>query len=205
MVLSAYFGRRTLLIFSHLSMAIFAALIVPGSVRNVAALVVVAVFCFNAFFNLGVGPIPWAAASEMTPRYAMTAVSAIGTGIGYIGTFVIGIIFPPLNNWWKNYTFLFFMAWNIIAAVFIYFFIPETRDRPIEDTVRKHSCGIHLVVGKKWQVPPIEEKAALGELDHGVVHEEDRALLGDTISTTPINGTDLLDLPPPISPLPPKQ
>ncbi|KAJ2027390.1 Bifunctional purine biosynthesis protein PurH [Coemansia sp. S2] len=177
-------------------MAVFAALIVPGSVRNVAALVVTAVFCFNAFFNLGVGPIPWAAASEMTPRYAMTAMSAIGTGIGYIGTFVIGVIFPPLNNWWKNYTFLFFMAWNIIATVFIFFFIPETRDRPIEDTVSKHSCGIHLVVGKKWQVPPIEEKAEMGELEHGVIDEEDRALLGDTTSITPVDIIEMSNPPP---------
>ncbi|KAJ2804808.1 Bifunctional purine biosynthesis protein PurH [Coemansia furcata] len=201
MVLGAYLGRRTLLMFSHMSMAVFAALIVPGSVRNVAALVVTAVFCFNAFFNLGVGPIPWAAASEMTPRYAMTAMSAIGTGIGYIGTFVIGVIFPPLNNWWKNYTFLFFMAWNIIATVFIFFFIPETRDRPIEDTVSKHSCGIHLVVGKKWQVPPIEEKAELGELEQGVVDEEDRALLGDTTSITPVDIIEMTPPPPPMSPI----
>ncbi|KAI8326481.1 general substrate transporter [Martensiomyces pterosporus] len=176
MLLAAHFGRRSLLIFSHLLMAVFSAIIVPGAVRNVAALVVTAVFLFNACFNLGVGPIPWAAASEMTPRYAMTAMSAIGTAIGYTFTFVIGVIFPPLNNWWKNYTFLFFMSWNLIAATFVFFFMPETKDRRIEDTVGMHSCGIHFVIGDKWRIEPVK-RDDLGRIvqvddERGLIDEE---------------------------------
>ncbi|KAJ2093718.1 Bifunctional purine biosynthesis protein PurH [Coemansia sp. RSA 1813] len=156
MVLGAYFGRRTLLMFSHATMALFSAILVAGSVTNVTALVVTMVFLFNAFFNLGVGPIPWATAGEMTPRYAMTAMSAIGTGIGYTFTFVIGVIFPPMQDAWQNYTFFFFMAWNLAAVTFVFLFVPETKDRPIEDTVKVHSCGIHFVVGKKWKVDAIK-------------------------------------------------
>ncbi|KAI7835075.1 general substrate transporter [Kickxella alabastrina] len=187
MVLSAYLGRRTLLMGSHLLMGIFAAVIVPGTVRDVAALVVTAVFLFNCCFNLGVGPIPWAIASEMTPRYAMTAMSGVGTGIGYVSTFAIGVIFPPLNNWWKNYTFLFFVWWNILAFVFIYFFVPETRDRPIEETVALHSCGIHTVLGRKWQTAPVEEKMDVGQFERrsGDDEEEGKLLaeeVGDSIS-----------------------
>ncbi|ORX70463.1 general substrate transporter [Linderina pennispora] len=161
MLLAAFIGRRILLIFSHLTMAIFASMLVLGSVKNLTGLVVVMVFLFNAFFNLGVGPIPWAAASEMTPMYAMTAMSAVGTGIGYLFTFGIGVFFPAANNWWKNYTFFFFMGFNLGAALFVYLFVPETKDRRIEDTVRLHSCGIHFVVGKKWRLSAVEEKADL--------------------------------------------
>ncbi|KAJ2363749.1 Bifunctional purine biosynthesis protein PurH, partial [Coemansia sp. RSA 2611] len=146
MVLGAYFGRRTLLMFSHGTMAIFSAIMVAGSVKDITGLVVTMVFLFNAFFNLGVGPIPWATAGEMTPRYAMTAMSAIGTGIGYTA--------------WDNYTFFFFMAWNIAAVSFVFLFVPETKDRRIEDTVRTHSCGVHFVVGKKWQVARAKDTAA---------------------------------------------
>ncbi|KAJ2112915.1 Bifunctional purine biosynthesis protein PurH [Coemansia sp. RSA 353] len=152
-------------------MAIFSGIIVPGTIRSVTALVVTAVFCFNAFFNLGVGPIPWATAGEMTPRYAMTAMSGIGTGIGYISTFAIGVIFPAINNWWGNYTFLFFLAWNMIAVVFIFFFIPETRDRPIEETVRLHSTGIHTVLGSKYATVPIDHKTEV------YVRDEDASLM----------------------------
>ncbi|KAI9501870.1 general substrate transporter [Coemansia spiralis] len=180
MIAGAFVGRRRLLMFSHSMMAVFSAIIVPGSVRSVTSLVVVAVFCFNAFFNVGVGPIPWATASEMTPRYAMTAMSAIGTGIGYVSTFAIGVIFPPLNNWWKNYTFLFFMCWNVAAVLFVYFFVPETRDRPIEETVRLHSCGIHVVLGSRWQTEPIEKEGEIGMVPTQVhVSSEDRVLLDE--------------------------
>ncbi|PIA13385.1 general substrate transporter [Coemansia reversa NRRL 1564] len=178
MGMGAYFGRRTLLIFSHTAMAIFSGIIVPGTVRNVTALVVVAVFCFNAFFNVGVGPIPWATAGEMTPRYAMTAMSGIGTGIGYVSTFAIGVIFPAINNWWGNYTFLFFLCWNIAAAIFVYMFVPETRDRPIEETVRLHSCGIHAVLGSKWSTAPIEEERD-SELNYAP--EDGASLLADEV------------------------
>ncbi|KAJ2378132.1 Bifunctional purine biosynthesis protein PurH [Coemansia sp. RSA 2611] len=165
MGLGAIFGRRTLLIFSHMMMAVFSAIIVPGTIRSVTSLVVVAVFCFNAFFNLGVGPIPWATAGEMTPRYAMTAMSGIGTGIGYVSTFAIGVLFPAINNWWGNYTFIFFLCWNVAAAIFVYMFVPETRDRPIEETVRLHSCGIHTVLSSKYVTVPIEHKAETAQLE----------------------------------------
>ncbi|KAJ2604140.1 Bifunctional purine biosynthesis protein PurH [Coemansia sp. RSA 1722] len=160
MVLGAFFGRRVLLMFSHGTMAIFSAIMVAGSVKEITGLVVTMVFLFNCFFNLGAGPLPWTSAGEITPRYAMTAVSAIGTGIGYIFTFVIGVIFPPMQAAWDNYTFFFFMAWNIVAVVFVFLFIPETKDRRIEDTVRVHSCGIHFVVGKKWKVEAVKDKDA---------------------------------------------
>ncbi|KAJ2181039.1 Bifunctional purine biosynthesis protein PurH [Coemansia sp. RSA 532] len=182
MGLGAVFGRRSLLMFSHLMMAIFSGIIVPGTIRSVTALVVTAVFCFNAFFNLGVGPIPWATAGEMTPRYAMTAMSGIGTGIGYISTFAIGVIFPAINNWWGNYTFLFFLAWNMIAVVFIFFFIPETRDRPIEETVRLHSTGIHTVLGSKYATVPIDHKTEV------YVRDEDASLMDGESSIAQVLG-----------------
>ncbi|KAJ2024671.1 Bifunctional purine biosynthesis protein PurH [Coemansia sp. S16] len=173
MVLGAYFGRRTLLMFSHGTMALFSAIMVAGSVKDITGLVVTMVFLFNAFFNLGVGPIPWATAGEMTPRYAMTAMSAIGTGIGYVFTFVIGVIFPPMQTAWDNYTFFFFMAWNLAAVSFVFLFVPETKDRRIEDTVRTHSCGVHFVVGKKWQVEVAREKdaAAVATANYNAVLE----------------------------------
>ncbi|ORX70464.1 general substrate transporter, partial [Linderina pennispora] len=133
MILCAYFGRRTLLMFSHATMGVFSALMVAGSVKDITGLVVTMVFLFNAFFNLGVGPIPWATASEVTPMYAMTAMSAIGTGIGYLFTFVIGVIFPPMQASWGNWTFFFFMFWNFVAVCFVFLFVPETKDRRIED------------------------------------------------------------------------
>ncbi|KAJ2828735.1 Bifunctional purine biosynthesis protein PurH [Coemansia erecta] len=189
MGLGAVFGRRTLLMFSHGTMAIFSAVIVPGTVRSTTGLVVTMVFCFNAFFNLGVGPIPWATAGEMTPRYAMTAMSGIGTGIGYVSTFIIGVWFPAINNWWKDYTFLFFMCCNILAVIFIFFFIPETRDRPIEGTVRLHSCGIHTVLGSKYRTVPIIHKAETaqkGRAEDG--YEESLLEGGSSASEAEANG-----------------
>ncbi|KAJ2785762.1 Bifunctional purine biosynthesis protein PurH [Coemansia javaensis] len=195
MLMGAVFGRRTLLMFSHFMMAVFSAIIVPATIRDVPALTVVAVFCFNAFFNVGVGPIPWATSGEMTPRYAMTAMSAIGTGIGYVSTFGIGVLFPAMNNWWGNYTFIFFLCWNIAAVIFVFFFIPETRDRPLEQTVAVHSCGIHVVLGKKWRVDPVDEKPAsdraISDDDDGAGGEMRELLDDDDDGSVPSGGSGL--------------
>ncbi|KAJ2367457.1 splicing factor, partial [Coemansia sp. RSA 2607] len=146
MPLGAHVGRRTLLINSHGALAVVSALLVVGSVRNIPALVVTMVFLFNACFNFGTGPVPWTIAAELTPRYAMTAVSAIGNAIGYTFVFTVGLIFPPMQAALGNYTFLFFMAWNVVATVFALLFIPETKDRLLEENVRAHSHGIHIVL-----------------------------------------------------------
>ncbi|KAJ2804807.1 hypothetical protein H4S07_004150, partial [Coemansia furcata] len=41
------------------------------------------------------------------------------------------------------------------------------------DTVRTHSCGIHFVVGKKWQVEVAKEKdaAAVASANYNAVLE----------------------------------
>ncbi|KAI8326134.1 general substrate transporter, partial [Martensiomyces pterosporus] len=135
MVLCTRFGRRTLMLTSHGAMAVFCLLVVVGNVRGVDRLVIATVFLYFVFFQIGVGPIPWTSAGELTPTYAAAAFNAIGTGVNYLFTFVIGVIFPPLQSGLGNYTFLFFMAFNVAAFVLCLFFLPETKDRQIADMV----------------------------------------------------------------------
>ncbi|ORX66078.1 general substrate transporter [Linderina pennispora] len=149
MLLGARFGRRSLMLVSHGSMALFCLLISIGSIKGVDALVITMVFLFNIFFNFGVGPLPWAAASEMTPAYAMTAMAAIGGAVNYAFTFAIGVFFPPMQDGLGDYTFVFFMGFNIAAFFFCLLFLPETKGRRVEDVVAEHSTGFHIVLGKR--------------------------------------------------------
>ncbi|KAJ1914478.1 Bifunctional purine biosynthesis protein PurH [Mycoemilia scoparia] len=150
-----FFGRRPLLLFSHGSMCISCLCLALGSYYNVSAWVILMVYLFNIFFNFGAGPLPWASAAEMTPGYAIGAMTSIGNSINFFFTFVIGVIFLPIQTGLKNLTFLFFMGWNLAAFVFIFFFLPETKNRRVEDVVRVHSTGIHFIFGR--HVPVIED------------------------------------------------
>ncbi|KAJ2128990.1 Bifunctional purine biosynthesis protein PurH, partial [Coemansia sp. RSA 788] len=68
--MAGYFGRRTLLIFSHMAMAISSILISVGSVKGYNVLAIAMVFVFYCVYIVGAGSIPWVFPAEMTPIYA---------------------------------------------------------------------------------------------------------------------------------------
>ncbi|ORX74857.1 general substrate transporter [Linderina pennispora] len=152
MLLGARFGRRTLMLLSHGTMALFSMLMAVGSIKGIDGLVITMVFLYNVFFNFGVGPLPWAAAAEMTPAYAMSAMAAIGGAVNYLFTFAIGVYFSPMQEAMGDYTFFFFMGFNIAAFVFCFFFLPETKGLKVEDVVAVHSVGLHCVLGSRYQI-----------------------------------------------------
>ncbi|KAJ2827106.1 Bifunctional purine biosynthesis protein PurH, partial [Coemansia furcata] len=78
MVLATYFGRRSLMIWSHSAMALCCVLISVGSIVGQNALTITMVFAYYAVFFVGPGPIPWVCPNEMTPTYAVAAICAVG-------------------------------------------------------------------------------------------------------------------------------
>ncbi|KAG0235937.1 hypothetical protein BGW41_000628 [Actinomortierella wolfii] len=126
-------GRRTLLLASFVGLTISCILLVAGAYADVDVLVVVAVFLYTASFAVGLGPIPWLLLSEILPTYALSSASAVATCVNWGTNFVIGLVFPSLNEALGNGTFIIFMAFCAIGAVYTWFIVPETRQRPIED------------------------------------------------------------------------
>ncbi|KAF9974178.1 hypothetical protein BGZ73_002462 [Actinomortierella ambigua] len=126
-------GRRSLLLISFVGLTISCILLVVGAYRDIDVLVVVAVFLYTAFFAVGLGPIPWMLLSEILPTYALSPASAVATCVNWGTNFVIGLVFPSLNEGLGNGTFIIFMAFCAIGAVYTWFIVPETRHRPIED------------------------------------------------------------------------
>ncbi|ORX64274.1 general substrate transporter [Linderina pennispora] len=135
MLLCARFGRRTLMLLSHGTMALFSLLMVVGSITGTNALVI----------------------TMMTPAYAMTAMAAIGGAVNYAFTFAIGVFFPPMQEALGDYTFFFFMGFNILAFVFCFFFLPETKGYRVEDVVAVHTIGLHCVLGSRYTIRTREQ------------------------------------------------
>ncbi|KAI1317094.1 hypothetical protein EDD11_008981 [Mortierella claussenii] len=126
-------GRRTLLLISAAGVSGSSILLVIGAYAGVGVLVVVAVFLYTAFFAIGLGPIPWLLLSEMLPTYALSPASSVATAVNWGTNFVIGLVFPSLNKGLGNGTFILFAAITAAGFFYIWFFVPETRARPIED------------------------------------------------------------------------
>ncbi|KAJ2891986.1 Bifunctional purine biosynthesis protein PurH [Coemansia aciculifera] len=156
MLLAGYFGRRTLMLWSHGGMAICCVLISVGSIVGVNGLTITMVFVYYAVFFVGAGPIPWVCPSEMTPTYAAAAICAIGGSVNYIIIFAIGLAFSPLLDALGGYTFLLFGGANLLSAFFCFIYLPETKDCQVANVAALHSVGVHSVLRAKYRGEGIE-------------------------------------------------
>ncbi|KAF9579549.1 hypothetical protein BGW38_004150 [Lunasporangiospora selenospora] len=126
-------GRRTLLLISFAGVSLSSILLVIGAYVDVGVLVVVSVFLYIASFAIGLGPIPWLLLSELLPTYALSSASSVATSVNWGTNFVIGLVFPSLNQALGNGTFILFAAFTALGFFYVFFFVPETRARSIEE------------------------------------------------------------------------
>ncbi|KAG0200838.1 hypothetical protein BGX28_006198 [Mortierella sp. GBA30] len=128
-------GRRTLLLVSMAGVALSSVLLVIGAYIDVGVLVVVSVFLYIAFFAVGLGTIPWLLLSELLPTYALSPASSVATAVNWGTNFVIGLVFPSLNKALGNATFILFAAITAVGFLYVWFFVPETKARSIDEVM----------------------------------------------------------------------
>ncbi|KAF9288010.1 Solute carrier 2, facilitated glucose transporter member 2 [Linnemannia elongata] len=127
--------RKTLLMASFGGIAASAVLLVIGAYADVGILVAVALFLYIIAFAIGLGPLPWLLLSEFLPTYALSSASSAATGVNWSFNFVIGLLFPSLTKAMGNSTFILFGGFSAIGVAFVWFFVPETRGRSIEQVM----------------------------------------------------------------------
>ncbi|KAL6645032.1 hypothetical protein ACP70R_016640 [Stipagrostis hirtigluma subsp. patula] len=140
-------GRRPLLLASGGGMAIFLFTLATSLLmldrrpeREAAALGAVsiaAMLAFVASFASGLGPVAWVYCSEIYPLRLRAQAAAIGTGLNRIMSGATTMSFLSLSN--SITTAGSFYLYACVAAagwVFMYFFLPETKGKSLEDTVK---------------------------------------------------------------------
>ncbi|KAG0348844.1 hypothetical protein BG004_003991 [Podila humilis] len=130
-------NRRPLLVLSLTGVGVSAILLTIGSYLDVGGLVMVAVFLYVTTFCIGMGPIPWLIISELLPAHAVSSGSVLATTVNWVTNFIIGLIFPTLTKSMGNATFLLFGSISFIGAGFVWWQVPETRNRTIEQVMEE--------------------------------------------------------------------
>lgn len=133
------FGRRTLLLFTfpQMTWTLLAAglsALIPEEQRAHLILVAFFVFLFAAFYSPGEGPVPFTYSAEVFPlsHREVGMGFAVATCLGWSA--VLSITFPSLLGAFDvTGAFGFYAGTNFLALIMIFFWVPETKERTLEE------------------------------------------------------------------------
>ncbi|KAM0048759.1 putative sugar transport protein STP/MST-like, plant [Helianthus debilis subsp. tardiflorus] len=142
----------------------------PGKLPQWYAIVVVLFICiYVSGFAWSWGPLGWLVPSEIFPLEIRSAAQSITVSVNMIFTFIVAQVFLTLLCHLKFGLFLFFAFWVVIMTAFIYVFLPETKNIPIEEMVvvwKKHWFWSRFMGDVEY--PSVVEMNKRGDLVHKV-------------------------------------
>ncbi|KAK3408695.1 hypothetical protein EUGRSUZ_J00879 [Eucalyptus grandis] len=108
-----------------------------GSFTKGEANLLLALICiYVAAFAWSWGPLGWLVPSEICPLEIRSAGQSINVSVNMFFTFIIAQGFLAMLCHMKFGLFFFFGGFVIIMTIFIFFFLPETKNVPIEEMNR---------------------------------------------------------------------
>ncbi|KAK7885156.1 hypothetical protein LTR67_010647 [Exophiala xenobiotica] len=151
------FGRRSLLLFTFPQMAwtLLAAglcYLIPEGSKAHLGLVALFIYLFAAFYSPGEGPVPFTYSAEVFPLSHREVGMSWAVATCLFWAAVLSITFPRmLAAMTPTGAFGFYAALNLTAFVMIFLWLPETKQRTLEEldyifaiptrTFMKHQCG----------------------------------------------------------------
>lgn len=136
-------GRKPLLIWGSLGMAVGACGVALSNIFEVPALVpVVSIMVYSASFMFSWGPICWVLISEIFPNTIRSQAVAIAVAFQWIFNFIVSSTFVPMYNmsigdmgtkFGHFFAYALYGVICIIAAWFVARFVPETKGKTLED------------------------------------------------------------------------
>ncbi|PNS16895.1 hypothetical protein CAC42_4859 [Sphaceloma murrayae] len=142
------FGRRNLLLTTFPLMAIFLLFTgfsfwIPEGTGRVAC-VALGIYLFGIVYSPGEGPVPFTYSAEAYPLYIRTYGMSLATATTWFFNFVLSITWPSLLRAFKPQgAFGWYAAWNIIGWWLVLLFLPETRQRSLEELDAVFSVATH--------------------------------------------------------------
>lgn len=139
-------GRRPLLIWGSIGMAIGAAgVAITSVVTSIAPIVaVISIMVYSASFMFSWGPICWVLIAEIFPNTIRGTAVAIAVAFQWIFNFIVSSTFLPMynmslgsmENFGHAFAYGLYGVICIVAAIFVWKLVPETLGKTLEDMTK---------------------------------------------------------------------
>ena len=138
-------GRKPLLISGSIGMAIGAfGVAFTFGVDGMQLITMISILLYSASFMFSWGPICWVLISEIFPNTIRGAATAIAVAAQWIFNFVVSSTFVPMfnmhltagDNFGHWFTYGLYGVMCIVAAIFVWRLVPETKGKSLEDMTR---------------------------------------------------------------------
>ncbi|XP_069819501.1 uncharacterized protein [Dendropsophus ebraccatus] len=136
-VMTERYGRKVILLGSYGLMAtmlggLTVTLSLQGWTYWIPYCSAVFIFLFIFFFGMGPGTLTIAIVIEICSHSSRAAVFVIIGSLNWIGLYVIGMVFPYVEAALGHYCFLIFFASIVASGIFLFFFLPETKGKTLQ-------------------------------------------------------------------------
>ena len=135
-------GRKPLLIFGSIGMAVGAlGVALTFGNESLSTVTMLSIMVYSAGFMFSWGPIAWVLIAELFPNTIRGAAVAIAVAFQWIFNFIVSSTFVPMFNMHLTpgddfghwFTYGLYGAICIVAALFVWKLVPETKGKSLED------------------------------------------------------------------------
>jgi MFS family permease len=126
-----------------------------------------AVMAYVAFFEIGLGPIPWLIVAEMfDSKYVATAMS-LSCIVNWVCNFLVGLLFPYMQEYFGPWSFGPFAIVLLLTVLFAYIYLPETHGRSVAEIQRLVGANDEELIHMIENIQGVEDDGLVfGELDY---------------------------------------
>ncbi|MCB9051297.1 MAG: sugar porter family MFS transporter [Lewinellaceae bacterium] len=128
-------GRKALLLFGGAGMGISLGIVGMAFFFNWGGYVLlIFILTYVACFAASFGPVPWVILSEIFPIKMRGLAMSVATLSVWVAVYLVTQLFPILvEGIGPAYTFWIFFAVSVMAFVFVWRMIPETKEKTLEE------------------------------------------------------------------------
>ncbi|KAJ5625491.1 hypothetical protein N7510_001800 [Penicillium lagena] len=94
------------------------------------------IWVYIGSFGATWGPVSWTLVSEIFPLSIRAKGASIGASSNWINNFAIAFFVPPMLEHWQWGTYIFFAVFLMGGIVWVWFFLPETKNTTLEEMDR---------------------------------------------------------------------